>query len=131
MGHPHHIPGCGQNLSQNTSLWCRGFRCHMWSCGHHVTITQPHTTQATSLADLGPEGSNPPSFPSMSILLQTDASLIAPQWLHAYLLSFLTQRLTVCAPVSCLHPCLLPPHADSCHSYRYPPASIPIAYVSL
>ena len=63
--------------------------------------------------NLGPEGSNPHSFPSISILLPIDPSLIALQWLHTYLLSFLTQRLTVCTPVSCSCTCLLPPHADS------------------
>ena len=82
------------------------------SCGHHVTIMQPHTTQASSLVDLGPEGSNPPSLPSISILLHANASLIALQQLCTYLLSFLTQRLIVCAPVPCLHPHLFHPHVD-------------------
>ena len=48
-----------------------------------------------------------------------------------YLFSFLTQSPIVCTPVPCLHPHLLHPHVDSCHSYRYPLASVPIVHVSL
>ena len=47
------------------------------------------------------------SFQSISISLCADTSFIAPQHLCVYLLSFMTWRLIVCAPVSCLHPCLL------------------------
>src|SRR5882724_5737132 len=96
-----------------------------------MKIMQSRTWQATTLVGLGPDCSNPCSFSSISILLKTDTSLIALQKLCTYLLSFPTQRLTVCTPVSCSCPCLLPPHVDSYHSYRYPWAPIPIAYVSL
>ena len=125
MCHPHCIPDHGQNLGQNISLWHKGFGHHMWSHGHHVMIMQPCTTQATSLVGLGPEGSNPCSFPSFSILLQTDLHFVALQLLHTCLLSFLTWRLTVCTPVSCSCLCLLPPLVDSHHSYIYLPALCP------
>src|SRR5882724_9309267 len=81
--------------------------------------------------DLGPEGPHPLYFQSISILLHANASLIALQCSYVYLLSFPTQRPIVCAPVPCSHPHLFHPHADSHHSYRYPPASVPIAYMSL
>src|SRR5882724_12999899 len=90
----------------------------------------PHR-QDTYPAILGPGGSNPHSFQSISILLHANASLVTPQWSYAYLFSFLTWRLIVCAPVPCLHLHLFHPHVDSCPSYRYPLASVPIAYVSL
>jgi len=73
------------------SLWPRGFGHHLRSHGHHMMIMQPCTTQATSLADMGHEGSNPLSLQSNSILLHADASLISQQQLCAYLFSFLTQ----------------------------------------
>src|SRR5882724_4741255 len=91
----------------------------------------PHHWQATWPVDLGPEVPNPLSFQSISILLHANTYLIAPQCSYAYLLSFLTQRLIVCTPVPCSHPHLLHPHVDSCHSYRYSPASVLIAYMSL
>src|SRR5882724_13109101 len=105
MGHSHCIPGCGQNLGQNTSLQCRGFGCHLQSCGHHVKIVQPHATQATSLVDLGPdhEGTNPHFFQSISILLHVNSSLIAPQLLCTYL-GPVVWTLVSCL---CLHP--IPP----------------------
>src|SRR5882724_8905271 len=90
----------------------------------------PHW-QATYPADLGPEGPNPLFFQSISILLHANASLIALQWSYMCLSLFLTWRLIVCAPVPCLHPSLLHPHVDSCPSYRYPPVSVLIAYMSL
>src|SRR5882724_4931150 len=90
----------------------------------------PHR-QDTYPAALGPGGPNPHSFQSISILLHANTSLIAPQCSYAYLFSFLTQRLIVCTPVPCSHPCPLLLHADSCPSYRYPPVSVLIAYVSL
>src|SRR5882724_9901912 len=131
MGPHCHIPDWGQNLGQNTPPQPWGLRYLLRSHGHHVMIVQPHATQATSLVDLGHEGSNPLTFPSIFSLLHANASLIALQWLCMYPLSFPTQRLIVCTLVSCSHPCLLLPYVDSCHSHRYPPASIPIAYVSL
>src|SRR5882724_1592636 len=81
--------------------------------------------------DLGPEGPNPLFFQSISILLYTNASLIALQQSYTSLCSFLTWRPIVCAPVPCTHPCLFHPHADSQPSYRYPLASILIVYMSL
>src|SRR5882724_18424 len=91
----------------------------------------PHHWQATWPVDLGPEGSNPLSFQSISILLHANTSLLAPQWPYSYLLSYPTWRPIVCTPVPCLHPCPLHLHVDSCPSYRCPPASILIAYLSL
>src|SRR5882724_638457 len=91
----------------------------------------PPRWQATYPEDLGPEGSNPLSFQSISILLHANASLIAPQLASTSLCSFLTRSLFACAPVSCSHPCLFHPHADSCPSYRYSPVPVPIAYMSL
>src|SRR5882724_8010520 len=91
----------------------------------------PPRWQATYPEDLGPEGSNPLSFQSISILLCANASLIAPQLASASLCSFPTQSLFVCSSVSCLHPCLFHPHADSRPSYRYSLVPVPIAYVSL
>src|SRR5882724_1059935 len=91
----------------------------------------PARQQATYVADLGPEGSNPLSFQSISILLCANASLIALQLASVSLCSFLTQSLFVCAPVSCSHPRLFHPHVDSHPSYRYSPVPILIAYVSL
>jgi len=64
-------------------------------------------------------------------LTHANASLIAPQQSYAYLPSLLTQSPIVYTPVTCSNPCLFNPHADSHHSYRYPLASILIAYVSL
>src|SRR5882724_3232932 len=90
----------------------------------------PHQ-QATWPVYLGPEGPNSLSFQSIFILLCANTSLIAPQWLYTYLFSFLTWSPIVCTPVPCSHPCLLHPHADSCHSYRYSLASVPIAYMSM
>jgi len=130
MGPPHCIPYWGLDPGQNTLPQPQGLRHLLRSHGHHVMITQPCTTQATSLSDLGPECSNPLSFPSIFIL-HANASLIAPEWFCMYLLSFLTWRLTVCSLVSCSHPHLLLSHADIHCSYRYPPASILIAYISL
>src|SRR5882724_3480308 len=91
----------------------------------------PSCRQATQLSDLGPEGSNPLSFQSISILLCANASLIAPQLASMSLCSFLTWSLFVCAPVSCSHPCLFHPHVDSHPSYRYSLVPVPIAYMSL
>src|SRR5882724_2299088 len=113
-GPPHHIPDSGQNLGQNAPLQPRGLGHCLRSHGHHMMIVKPCTTQATLAADLGPEGSNPLSFPSISILLHANASLIAPQQLCMYLLPFPTWRLMVCTPVSYLHPHLLLPCVDSC-----------------
>ena len=63
---PCHIPDCGQNIGWHTPLWPRGFGHLQRSHGHHMTIVQPCTTQATSSADLGPEGSNPLSLQSVT-----------------------------------------------------------------
>src|SRR5882724_1391649 len=94
-------------------------------------IMQPHSTQATSLADLRCEGLNPLFFQSISILLHANASLIALQWSYTYLFSILTWRLIVCTLVPCSHPHRFHPHVDSCPSCRYSPASVLIAYGSL
>src|SRR5882724_10501655 len=80
----------GQVVARALVRTHQGFGCHPQSCGHHMMIMQPHTTQATLSAGLGPEGSNPLSFTSISILLCADTSLIAPQQLWTYLLSFPT-----------------------------------------
>src|SRR5882724_5897133 len=82
-------------------------------------------------ADLGPVGSNPLSFQSISILLHTNASLIAPQLSSTSLCSFPTQSPVVCTPVPCSHPHLFHLHADSRPSYSYSLVSVPIAYVPL
>ena len=75
------------------------------------------------------------TVPTLFILnlfsLHANTSLIALQQLCTYQLSFPNWRPTVCTTVSCSHPCLLPPHVNSHHSYRYPLASVLIAYVSL
>src|SRR5882724_4550218 len=89
----------------------------------HRSITYP--------VDLGPEGPNPRSFHSISILLNANASLIAPQLSSVSLCSFLTRTPFVCAPVPCLHPHSFQPHVDSCPSYRCSPVSTLIAYISL
>src|SRR5882724_9722751 len=90
----------------------------------------PPCRQAILPAILGPEGPNPCSFQSISILLHANTSLIAPQCSYAYLFPFPTQRLIVCTPVPCSHPRPLLLHADSRPSYRHPPVSVPIAYMS-
>src|SRR5882724_6036527 len=81
--------------------------------------------------DLGPEGPNPRSFHSISILLHSNASLIAPQSSPMSLCSSLTRIPFVCAPVPCLHPRSFQLHADSRPSYRCSLVPVPIAYVSL
>src|SRR5882724_5259128 len=91
----------------------------------------PPRQSITYPVDLGPEGPNPRSFHSISILLCPNASLIAPQSSSASLCSFLTQTPFVCAPVPCSHPRSFQPHVDSCPSYRCSPVPILIAYVSL
>src|SRR5882724_9739649 len=91
----------------------------------------PPRRSITYPVDLGPEGPNPRSLHSISILLHANASLIAPQASSASLCSFLTQTPFVCPPVPCSHPHSFQPHADSRPSYRCSPVSIPIAYVSL
>src|SRR5882724_1183488 len=120
-----------QNPHQDALPWPQGCNGLPRSHGHHVTITQPCATHATSSADLGPEGPNPLFFQSISILLHANASLIAPQWSYAYLFSFPTWRPIICTPVPCLHPHLFHPHADSRPSYRYSLASVLIEYMSL
>src|SRR5882724_13205584 len=45
---PHHIPIHSQNLSQNSCPQPQGCSGLPRSCGHHVMITQSHTTCATS-----------------------------------------------------------------------------------
>src|SRR5882724_3663473 len=85
----------------------------------------------TYLVDLGPEGPNPCSFQSISILLHANASLIALQSSSTSLCSFLTRNPFVCAPVPCSHPCSFQPHADSRPSYRCSLVPVPIAYASL
>src|SRR5882724_3656268 len=88
----------------------------------------PHQS-ITYLVDLGPEGPNPRSFHSISILLHANASLIALQSSSTSLCSFLTQTPFVCTLVPCSHPHPFQPHVDSCPSYRCSPVSVPIAYV--
>src|SRR5882724_4157024 len=80
-------------------------------------------------ADLGPEGFNPRSFHSISILLHANTSLIAPQLSSASLYSFPIQTLFVCTPVLCSHPCSFHPHVDSRLSYRYYLVFVPIDYL--
>src|SRR5882724_9774571 len=98
-----------------------------------MMIVQPRVTRATSLA--GHLAGSPgtwgfqPLF--LSILLHANASLIALQCSYTYLISFLTHRLIVCAPVPGSHPHPLLLHADSCLIYRYPPVSIPTSYLCL
>src|SRR5882724_10131949 len=89
----------------------------------HQSITYP--------VDLGPEGPNPHSFHSISILLHANAALIAPQSSSASLCSFPTQTPFLCTPVPCSHPRSFQPHADSCPSYRCSPVFALIVYVSL
>src|SRR5882724_10712395 len=103
------------------------------SRGHHVTIVQPHVTRTTSSVpvDLGPEGPNPCSFHSISILSNANASLIALQSPPAPLCPFPIQTPFVCAPVPCSHPCLPLLHADSRPSHRGAPDLVPIAYLCL
>src|SRR5882724_6245749 len=91
----------------------------------------PPCQLAPLLADLGPEGSNPHSFHSISILLHANASLIALQLSSASLYSFPTWTLFVCTPVPCSHPCPFQPHADSLPSYRCHPVSVLIDYLYL
>src|SRR5882724_6391067 len=76
----------------------------------------PPRRSITYPVDLGPEGPNPHSFQSISILLHANTSLIAPQVSSASLCSFLTWTPFVCTPVPCSHPCSFQPHADSCPS---------------
>src|SRR5882724_562403 len=87
----------------------------------------PSHWQATWPVDLGPSGSNPLSLQSIFILLCANTSLIALQCPCVYLLSFPTQWPIVCTPVPCLHLCLFHLHVDSCHSFSYSLASVPIA----
>src|SRR5882724_3429858 len=86
----------------------------------------PPCWSITYPVDLGPEGPNPCSFQSISILLHANTSLIAPQASSASLCSFPTRTPFVCTPVPCSHP-----HVDSCPSYRCSPVFAPIVYVSL
>src|SRR5882724_1563194 len=90
----------------------------------------PHRS-APGTVDLGPEGPNPRSFHSISILLHANASLIALQLSPTSLCSFPTRTPFVCAPVPCSHPRSFQLHLDSCPSYRCSPVPVPIAYVSL
>jgi len=75
------------------------------------------------------------TVPTLFILnlfsLHANTSLIALQQSYAYLFSFPTWRPIVFTPVLCSHPHLFHLHVDSRLSYRYPPASVPIVYVSL
>src|SRR5882724_8869533 len=91
----------------------------------------PPRPSITYSVDLGPEGPNPCSFHSISILLHANASLIDPQSSSVSLCSFPTRTPFVCAPVPCSHPCSFQPHVDSCPSYRCSLVPIMIAYVSL
>src|SRR5882724_5646679 len=81
--------------------------------------------------DLDPEGPNPHSFHSISILLHANASLIALQSSPASLCSFPTRTPFVCAPVPCLHSRSSQLHADSRPNYKCSPVPVPIAYVTL
>jgi len=98
--------------------------------GHHVTIAQPHVTRATSLVDplavdLGPEGPNPRSFHSISILSNANTSLIAPQSSPAPLCSF-PIRPHLYAPLCPVRIPIFPLlHADSRPSHRGAPDLIP------
>src|SRR5882724_4078539 len=83
----------------------------MWpSCDDHATMCHPgHLVSRPSSQKTWDLRVPTLSFQSISILLHTNASLIALQWLCAYLLSFPTWRLNVCTPVPCLHPHLVHP----------------------
>src|SRR5882724_116869 len=91
----------------------------------------PPRRSITYPVDLGPEGPNPRSFQSISILLHANTSLIALQSSPTSLCSFLTRTPFVCAPVPCSHPHSFQLHVDSPPSYRHSPVPIPIAYMSL
>src|SRR5882724_9318651 len=98
---------------------------HATTCHSHHLVSRPPSWQTWDLRV-------PTLFsPNLFILLHANASLIAPQWSYTYLFSFPIWRPILCAPVPCSQPCLLHPHAASHPSYRYPLASILIAYVSL
>src|SRR5882724_2833849 len=107
---------------QNKSSYTAGKKARMMRL---ICKIKENNRRGISNHDKGP---NPLSFQSISILflLSANASLIALQWSYVYLFSFLTWRPIVCAPVGCSHHGLFHPHVDSCHSYRYPLASIPI-----
>src|SRR5882724_6698325 len=77
----------------------------------------------------GTLGSQSCFFQSIFILLNANASLIAPQWSYKYLFPFPTWRPIVCIPVPCSHPHLFHPHAESHISYRYSPVPVLIVCV--
>ena len=119
IGVPCCIPGHCQDPHQNEIPMSH----RHWA---PYSVTWPshddHTTTCHPGHLVGGPGSwgfQPSLFSLHFHLIATDASLIALQLLHVCLLSFLTWRLTVCVPVSCLHPSLLSPHVDSHHSCRY------------
>src|SRR5882724_2280333 len=91
----------------------------------------PPRQSTPELVDLDPEGPNPRTFHSISILLHVNASLIAPQSSPASLCSFPTRTPFVCAPVPCSHSHSFQLHADSRPNYKCSPVSVPIAYVTL
>src|SRR5882724_2464733 len=91
----------------------------------------PPRRSITYPVDLGPEGPNPHSFQSISILLHANTSLIAPQVSSTSLCSFPTWTPFVCTSVPCSCPHSFQPHADSRPSYRCSPVSALIVYVSL
>jgi len=107
MGPPCHIPYSGSNPGWNGIPTASGTQAPSevtWpSHDDHATTCHP----GHLIGGPGAWRFQPSFFPSISILLHANASLIAPKLLYAYLLSFPTWRLIVCAPLSCLHPCLL------------------------
>ena len=88
-----------------------------WLC-NHVPGRPPHqNTWVLSIPTLIPSH----LFPSYCRMMLLNCSAA----IACILLSFPTRSPTVCAPMSCSHPCLLPPLADSFQSYRYLPSLCP------
>src|SRR5882672_10716760 len=100
-----------------------------------MTITQPRVMKAASLAIHlvsihGPWGFQP-SFHAIpvSYALLMPLCRLQDHWIHVFshtkIRGWLYASLYLVPGSS---PC--PPHADSCHSYRYPPPCVPIDYPS-
>jgi len=131
QSHPKSWPELDRNAPH--SLGDMGYLLR--SRGQHVTMCNhaslmPPRRQAPSWKtwDLRV----PTLFPfHYSILLCANASLIALAVGFCVSMLFPDSELFVCAPVSCSHPCLLPPPCGQPPELRYSPVPIPIAYVSL
>jgi len=124
----------GQNSGQKASPQPQGCRGFLLSCGHHVTIMQPSPPAHLIHRPLasGPGTWGPNLFSSNLFLseLHANTSLIAHSGpMCTYSHSDLEANCM--CPYALFASLSLPPPCGELPSYRYPLASIPIAYVSL